>query len=192
MIKNFIRIGLRNLWRNKTWSLINISGLAVGITSCLVIFTFVTSELEYNSSIPEGEDIYRVVRIKQYPQKLEYDGHTPYPLPEAIQNDFPDLGLVARTHDDQQTLLIFGDSTRVNNQDALFADRAFLQMMQYKWIAGNPATALNAPGAVVITREFAETHVKGTEAMNQVFNMENLVDLRVSGIIENIQSPSNF
>ena len=91
MIRNYLKTALRNLIRNKKYSLINISGLAIGIASCILIFIVVHYELSYDRFQPDYNRIYQVAIEDKSPDAIDYTPGTPYPVLEAMRAKFPQI-----------------------------------------------------------------------------------------------------
>lgn len=91
MIPNYFKIAVRNLFRHKAFSIINIAGLAIGIASCLILFTIVKYELNYEKFQPDYKKIYHVVTKDQYPDDVTYTPGIPFPALDALRIDFPQL-----------------------------------------------------------------------------------------------------
>src|SRR5689334_11201590 len=91
MIRNYLIIALRNFWRHKIFSIINILGLAIGISAALVIYLIVQYELSYEKWQPEGDRIYRVVTNMHFPEMDFKNGGVPGPLPDAVRADIPGI-----------------------------------------------------------------------------------------------------
>src|SRR5690242_436930 len=89
MFKNYFKTAFRNLKRNKVYALINITGLAVGIAACVLLFIVVQYELSYDKFQPAYKNIYRVVTQDKYSDGIEYTPGTPFPVPDALRVDIP-------------------------------------------------------------------------------------------------------
>lgn len=91
MIKNYITIAFRSIFRNKSDAFINIPGLALGITTCLIIFLIIKREMSFDTSFSKADAIYRVVRHSTDASGKIKSSITPYPLGQAMKNDFPEI-----------------------------------------------------------------------------------------------------
>src|ERR1041385_3907154 len=107
MIRNYTSIGWRNVKRNKVYAAINISGLAVGIAACILLFIVVRYELSYDKFQPNYSNIYRVVTQDKYSDGIDYTPGTPYPVLDAMRVDFPQLttGVLYASYGSQVTVL---------------------------------------------------------------------------------------
>ena len=127
MIKNYVKICIRNIQRNKGYSAINIIGLAIGITVCILIFLFVEYELGFDSHFTHKKNIYRVVMHTHNPSGIVYEGCSPFPLAQAMQNDFSNLKQITQVFKDSDLMITVGDD-RYNENAALFVKPQFFEM----------------------------------------------------------------
>ena len=167
MIKNFFRIALRNFWRNKTFSLINVFGLAIGISASLVIFLIVYYEFGYDKFEPDADRIYRVVLDAKYSGNEGHSAAIPAPLGPAIETEVTGV---------EQTVPLFqyqDDGTaKVSIQRMQLADlviykkqagviytnQRYFYMLPYKWVSGSPEASLKEPFSVVLTEKRAQQY----------------------------------
>jgi ABC-type antimicrobial peptide transport system permease subunit len=181
MIKNYLLITLRNFLRNKNYTLINVAGLSIGITSCIIIFLIISYELSFDKFNTKFDDIYRVVQISDSESGIEYEAGTPYPLPRAFRNDFNDIPLGTQVHFQDEALIKYGEfKQRIDN--VLFADSLFFDVFDFKVLSGNPHVDLGQPGKVFLTKSLADRLLKGSD--HGTIKLENIVELEVAGIIQ--------
>ena len=162
MFKNYFKIGLRNLGRNKVSSIINISGLAIGITCVMFILFWVQDELHYDKFFKDAGRIYQV-NIEVNMGGQEYiGGTTPPPAGAALQNSFPEVESFTRFFNASDEVVRSGDNSQVENYftepNVHGVDSNFLQFFNYPLLAGNVATCLQQPDAVVITEAMAKKY----------------------------------
>jgi putative ABC transport system permease protein len=180
MIKNYLVIAFRNFLRNKNYTLINVLGLSIGLTSCIVIFLLITYDLSFDKFQTHYNSIYRVVRHSQSASGIDHEGTTPYPVVPAFRNDFPDIPLVTQLHfQDQAMVRVEEDKQMVDN--ILFADSLFFDVFSFKVISGNPKADLGQPGKVFLTESLAKKLLKkeGTTTIK----IDNKIQLEVAGIV---------
>jgi len=195
MFKNYIKIAFRNLRRHKGYSLINILGLAVGITACILILLFVQDELSYDQFHVKKDRIYRVTR-----EWFNTDGTTSLhlariapPIGPLLKNDFPDgIRDMVRIHSDYNTLLRVGDHQFIEN-GFRWAGKSFFHIFTYPLLRGDPTTALAEPNSVVLTRSVAEKLFGSVDAaMGKTINYEKERDLLVTGVTVNVPENTHF
>jgi ABC-type antimicrobial peptide transport system permease subunit len=200
MFKNFFTTALRNLKRNKAYSLINIIGLGVGMAICLMIFLIIHFETSFDTFHSQKERIYRVLTEFNDPSGKSFSAGVPFPLPATLRQDFPQLEKVAPIYADNNTLLSVMDE---DNQKAIkkfkeeegvfFTEASFFEIFDFKWLSGDPATALSDPLSIVLTKEIAEKYFGSWEAaIGKTINRNNKKLLKVTGILESIPRNTDF
>jgi len=195
MLQNYIKIAVRNLWRYKGYSFINILGLAVGMACCILILLFVLDELSYDKFHDNADRIYRVTR-----EWFNSDGTSSLhlarvapPIGTLLQQDFPDaIESMVRIRSDYNTLLKVGDRTFIEDRFR-WAENSFFDIFSFKLLHGDPNTALAEPNSVILTKSTADRYFGSAEAaMGKVVNYENERDLLVTGVVEDAPHNSHF
>jgi putative ABC transport system permease protein len=195
MFRNYLTIALRNIRKNKAYSLINIVGLAVGIASCLLILLFVESELSYDRFHKKAERIYRV-GFKFHVGTNQFDAALgPCPLAEALVMDFPEVESAARIFARQSrggdVFVRFGDK-RCKENRFLWADQALFDILSFRFIRGTPEEALAQPYSVVLTKEVAEKYFDRDDPMGKMLELEDGSLYMVKGVTEGWPETSHF
>lgn len=179
MIKNYFTLILRNFSRNKGYAFINIVGLSIGITSCIIIFLVINYDLSFDKFHAKADNIYRIVQDSETASGTSNSAVTPYPLARAFRNDFPDVPLVTQMHFEGESVLTIGnDKQKID--DVLFADSLFFDVFDCKVLSGNPKVELGEPGKAFLTKSLADKILKGKETMHLKINK---VELQVVGIV---------
>ena len=194
LFRHHLTIGWRNLIRNKTYSLINVTGLTLGITCCLVLFIFVRYESTFDSGHLRSTQTYRVVQHTKLPDQTVYWNTTAYPLAEALRNDFVDFEHVTQTAGPMNRFFTVENEqdgeVRFEDDHVLFADAWYPQVFTLGWIAGDPATALGQANSVVLTEDILKKCFQGTlsnptEALGRIILLNGKDPLTVTGVIKN-------
>src|SRR5689334_1887377 len=155
MIKNYFKTAWRNLWKNKTFSFINIAGLSIGMAACLLILQYVSFELSYDQFNKNASDIYRVYNDRYQNGKLIQHGTITYSaIGKAMQSDFPEVVNHTRVVPLGASIIIH-DNKKIGEQDLLAADDGFLSMFNYPLLSGDRATALKDPNSVILSEMLA-------------------------------------
>lgn len=179
MIRNYLTVAFRNFLRNRNYSLINILGLSIGLTACIVIFLLIAYEVKFDKFHSQYDRIYRVVRDVESASGMEYDATTPYPFAQAFRNDFPDVPLVTQLHFQGSGFITVG-TEKFEIEDVLFADSLFFDVFDFRIVSGNPQVDLGESNKVFLTESLA-TKI-GLETGGRL-RMSNKLDLEVAGII---------
>jgi len=156
MIKNYLTIAFRNIKRNKIGSFINVFGLAIGISSCVLIFIFVRNEQGYDKWNPNAKRIYRVVSDLTLTGQTDHLALSSFQLGPTLKRDYPEVEHAIRMMPVyKQTIWQPGKVTQLEN--VYFTDSDCFVVFPFHFISGNPNTALNEPYTIVLTEESART-----------------------------------
>ncbi|SEL53146.1 ABC transporter permease [Parapedobacter koreensis] len=189
MITHTFKIAIRHLWRNKTFSLINLSGLVVGLVSSFCIATYLYHESTYDSVHPDGANTFRMVSSNEWIGENDktLSASTFLPVTQFIESNIPEITEIARVKPVGTAVLRMG--TEVFTKSAfMWADASLLQLLDIQFLQGDPNQALSAPNAVIITQKEANRLFNTEDPMGQVITI-NDQDLTVTGVIANM--PSN-
>ena len=177
MLKNFFKVALRNLLKRKTYTLINILGLATGMAVCLLIVLFVQSELNYDQQHKKGKNIYRLVLDRIYPGRTTSYSFIPQSIGAAVKAEFPEVQESVRlfnfTGDNGNFFLRIGNKV-FEEKRVLAADSNFFRVFSCKILKGDPATALMKPNSVVINETTAKKYFGSADAaINKTFETQD-------------------
>ncbi len=189
MIKNYLKVAWRNLVKNKVFSFINILGLTIGITICMMIFLFIMNEFSFDKFHKQGENIYRVMRGYD-PAKPR----VPYlsgPYATALLNDYPGEIKKAVRVMPSNGLVTFG-TTSFNEKKLYIADADFFTLFSFPLVKGDPATALKDPGSVVLTEATAKKYFGKEDPIGKVIEIDKSKQLKVTGVAKNVPSGSHL
>ncbi|WP_321828404.1 ABC transporter permease [Maribacter dokdonensis] len=184
MIKNYLKIAWRNLWKNKGYSMLNIFGLAIGITCAAMILLWVEDEVDYDANFDKQDVVYYVPTNQQYEGEWRTFHSTPGPLAEVLKEEVPGIVGAARTKEED---FLFQVGETAINKNGRYADPDFLSMFSLSFVEGNLETAFNDIDAIVISQETA-TQLFGDNisAINKVIKINNEESYTVSGVYEDL------
>lgn len=197
MISNYFKLAFRTLQRHKSYAFINVSGLAIGIASCLLIFLVVRYELNYNQNEPNVKRIYRVITQDKNEEGISYTPGIPFPALEALRTDFQGIktGALFACFGAQVAIpsgTKNADKKFIENEGLFFCDQDYLTIFSYKWLSGGPSV-LQKPNSIVLTRKMADKYFGDWKnAMGKQLKIDNLMDMKVAGILENPPLNSDF
>ena len=195
MFKNYLKIALRNVFKNKIYSFINIIGLAVGLAGFILISILIKNELSYESFQKKGDRIYRVVEI----QNQEGIGHlkvavTMGPLSPALKNYFPEIENTTRLKPASSVFCKVGSEGYY--EDGLsFAEPSVFNIFTIPFVEGDPKTALNAPQSLVISQSIAKKYFKNEDPIGKTISFHTVMgkyDLTVTGVIKDFPKNSHI
>jgi putative ABC transport system permease protein len=190
MFRNYLKVAGRNAIKHKFYATINVLGLAIGMTCCLLIFLYVNQELSYDSFHTKSDRIYRLVTDIKTPTEIIFEGITSTPMAAYMKADFPEVEDMVRI-DDAQFLLRRGDEV-FQEDNAMLADSTFFNVFSFNLLRGNPETALKAPYSLVLTEDAAKKYFGDEDPMGQRIILENEYDATVTGVMPNIPENSSF
>ena len=161
MLKNYIITAFRNLTRNRTYTIINVFGLALGISAAIVLFKIVLYEKSFDQYQTNFEDIYRFTKRTESANQVEMEAGIQNPFTLAFKTDYPDYGLPVRTFGIGESQLSvtnsIGDLQHFEQRKGIaFVDQNYFKLFDYDFELGNPETALEKPNAVVISVSLVE------------------------------------
>jgi ABC-type antimicrobial peptide transport system permease subunit len=181
MIKNYLLLAFRNFLRNRSYTLINVLGLTIGLTACIIIFLLISYEVRFDHFHKHYDGIYRITQHTSSSSGEEFNAATPYPIAKAFRNDFSQIPLVTQIHLQDESLVAVGDDKRMM-KDVVYADSLFFEVFDFKVLSGNPKVELGEPGKVFLTQSTADKLLKGESHGTIRYN--GVEDLEVVGIIE--------
>lgn len=191
MFKNYLKVALRNLWKNKAFSAINIVGLSAGLAVCLLIILYVKDELSYDKYNAQAENIYRLDADIFFNGTQFTSSVAPAPLAPTLKKDYPQVIQYVRLKDFHD-ILIKKDNQNIQDHNAVFADSTFFQVFSVPMIAGNRLTALNEPNSIVIDETTARKYFNSTDVVGKTLFVDNYVNCKITGVIKDIPSQSHF
>jgi putative ABC transport system permease protein len=183
MIKGNIKLTLRNFTRNKTYSLINIVGLSIGIACIIIILSWVQHELSYDGYHRYRDRIYRVQRD---PFSTLAPSFTP-----LLKQDFPEIEEIVRVTEAGEVVLKQGEKSFMEKR-LWFAESSFFSILSVDMLAGDVRSALSEPNRIVLSESMARKYFGEADPLGQVIMLSGQVPLQVTGIIRDIPSNSSF
>ena len=183
MIRNYFKIALRNLLKYKFISFINLFGLTVGLTCCLLITTYVLNELSYDRYNKNADNVYRVIRSFNNQDGVVSLtlGTVAPPFGYYLPGDFPEIKKTTRMLDNGITPLRYKEKL-LNEEHVFFADENLVDVFSVDVTKGNPAKALTEPYSVMMTPETAKKYFGDEDPMNKIIRANNQFNLKVTGI----------
>jgi putative ABC transport system permease protein len=200
MLKNYFKIAWRNIIRHKAYSIINIAGLTLGISACLLIFIIIQYELSFDKTQPNFKNIYHIVYQQIHEDGMRYNPGIPVPATDALRIDFPEAKVAALnssygsqiTVPDNNAGSPTGDKKFTESVGVVFIEPQYFDIFSFKWVAGSPAV-LAEPNMVVINKSTAIKYFGNwTNAVGKTLKMDNVLNLKVAGIIEDVPVNSDF
>ncbi len=189
MVTHYLKIGFRNLKRNKGFSIINILGLSLGISSCVLLLFFVQDELSFEQHFKDSERIYRLVSTMRSPDGKEFTiPRSSPPVGPTMLNELPEIESVTRVVKDlsvEEEILKYNDKSFYEKR-GYQVDSNFFNMFPYEFVEGNPQKALQSPAAIVLSEAVAKKIFGNKSALDELIRVPTYRTdtLRVTGVIK--------
>ena len=192
MIKNYFKTAWRNLMKNKAFSLINILGLTIGITVCMMIFLFITNEFSMDNFHKNGKNIYRVMRNFKHDGKSSSVAYLSGQYAPALLNDFNgEIKKAVRVLQNDNLVTIGYQS--YHEKKVVAVDTGFFSLFTFPLIKGNASNVLKDPGNVVLTETTAKKYFGSIDrAMGQTIVLDKDLPLKVAAIVRDVPSNSHL
>src|SRR5690348_1743612 len=193
MIKNHLKIAWRNLMKYKFISFINLFGLTIGLTCCLLILTYILNELSYDKYNKNADQVYRITRTfynGNGEPTLNLSTISP-PFGYYLPTDFPEIEKMTRLLNNGTTPLRYKDKL-INEPNVYFADGNLFDVFTVDVLKGNPKTALDEPFSVMLTEETAKKYFGNEDPINKVLRANDQFDVKVTGVYKDFPSNSHI
>ncbi len=192
-------MALRNLARHRVFAILNISGLAIGIASCILLFMVISYELSYDQFLPGHQQVVHVMLQNKDEEGVRYQPGVPFPALEALRSDVPAVTAGALYASDGSQVTVVGkdpnassEKKYIEDEGMRYADPEFFAVFPYTWLSGTPKV-LSQPNNTVLTKSTAEKYFGDwKQAMGQYIRLDNSITLRVAGIIQDPPKNSDF
>jgi putative ABC transport system permease protein len=191
MIKNYLKIALRNIKRHKGYSFINIAGLALGMACCLFILSYVLYEFSYDTFHEDADRISRVaMEFRAKDQPVKYGAVTPPPVAQAILDNFAEVEDAVRIT--RANGIVKHGEKQFFEDKIFYADQSFFNVFTFPIIKGNPETALKEPYTAVLTESIAEKYFGSENPVGKTISINYQRDYKITGVVEDIPPNSHF
>ena len=192
MIRSYLKIASRNLWRNKAFSAINIFGLATGIATCVIIMLFVKHELSYDKYNLKADRMVRIVFRGHVKGEHMREANVFPPVAKTMLKDYPEVEMATRLSVGGAPMVTYGDKT-FNERNIALTDPNFFEVFTIPLLQGDTKTVLNQPNTIVITKEIAQKYFGTESPIGKVLTFKNFnQQYTVTGLIDKIPAASHF
>jgi putative ABC transport system permease protein len=191
MYKNYLKVAFRSLWKNKSFSFINITGLAAGLAVCLLIALYVFDELSYDKYNKNADRIYRIDGDIFFNGTSFIAATSPRPLALTLVKDYPQIEQMVRIGFEKD-ILVRKDGQNIQEHHAVVADPTFFRVFTAPMITGDPLTALNDPNSVVIDETTALKYFNSTDVIGKTLLIDNSDNCKITGVIKDLPRQSHF
>ena len=182
MLRNYLKTAFRNLWRQKGYTLINLLGLAIGMTTCLLIFLYISFELSYDKHFKDYGNIYRVNVKGRFAEDFFDVAVTMGGVAPRMTKDFPEVKAAARIEQNGQAFFSYGEK-KFFEENVFFVDSTFLAVFSFEMISGDRMTVLSEPYSIVLTESIARKYFPDEEPEGKMLRMNDQLTLKVTGVM---------
>lgn len=191
MLKNYLKVAIRNLWKNKSFSAINIFGLAIGIGTCLLITLYVLDELSFDKFNKNSARIYRANVDLKFGGAEQKFAVNCAPLAFTMVKDYPQIENAVRFRNYGPSVVKKGNQN-IQEQNIIYTDSTIFDVFTIPMLAGNQKKALTEPNSVVISESIAKKYFGKTNALGKQLLFDNKKLYAVTGVIKDIPENSHF
>jgi putative ABC transport system permease protein len=190
MFRNYLKIAFRNLLRNKGFSIINISGLVIGMASAILILLWVQNEVSYDRFHEKNNRLYEVWGNNISDGALQSGVPTPQLMGPALKSDYPEIESATRVSWNMSILFGYGDKHL--KASGIWVDPSFLTMFSFPLLRGDAQTALNDPHSLVITEKMSKKLFGDENPIGKVLKFDNSENFMVTGLLKDLPNNTDF
>jgi putative ABC transport system permease protein len=188
---SFLKLFFRNALRNKTFTSLNILGLAIGMASFIIIMLWVKDELSYDKYNVNAERIYRMNFFTRFNGISGISSYCPGPLSAALKNDYPEIEKTVRFQSNGNAIIKY-NNTSFTEYEIVYADSTVFGIFTIPIIKGNAKTALTAPFTIAVSESMAKKYFGDEDPINKILKFDNKTDYRVTAVYKDIPKASHF
>lgn len=191
MLRNYLKVALRNIRKNKLYASLNITGLAIGLGSFFIIYLFLRNELSYDQFHEKGERIYRVVLSLENETGTEKNGGLTYALAPVAAEKIPEIESFSRVETRPKRILVRGIQDSIDQVGSIAVDTGFLDFFDLNFVSGDKASALSSPNSILISESKAMRYYGIIDVLGKVIKVGK-VDLSVTGVFQDLPNTSSI
>ena len=191
MFKNYLKIAFRNIIKQKAYSVINIFGLALGLTACILVGLYIWQDFSYDNYHQNRDRLYRLTTHTTDPAGNYSLLQSSARIAPAIKQEFPEIDKITRVYFADDSLLDY-DRTKFYEKEVIFADEEFFDMFSYNTIMGNQDDFLKRKNTAVISQNLAHKYFGDVSPVGNVMKYNDKLDIEVVGVIEDVPVNSHF
>src|SRR5579862_1306108 len=195
MFRNYFKTAIRNLLKNKGFTVINILGLSLGLATCLLIIFYVKDELSFDKYNVKADRIYRVDFEVKFGNNSNSYAAVAAPIAGELKKDFPSVEQAIRLrplYENPTGYRVKKGNTSIQEKNIIYADAGLFDVFSFPMIDGNPVTALSEPNTVVITESTAKKYFNNPNVVGQSLVFDDTINYKITGVIKDLPKQSHF
>ena len=192
MLKNYLKIAIRKIIREKGFSLINLIGLAVGMTACLLILFWLRDEFSFDKFNKNYDSIYRVIHEQKFDDQTIHSSKAPGPLGPALVESFPEIINYTRYGTFVGEVLIEFEENAFYELGGAYVDPSYFEIFTVDFLRGDQANIFPDRFSMVITESTAKKYFGEEDPIGKSLELENIVPLKITGVIKDLPKNSHL
>ncbi|HFA48307.1 MAG TPA: FtsX-like permease family protein [Bacteroidetes bacterium] len=192
MLINYLKISFRNLWKNRAYTFINLSGMAVGMACCFMLLIYIFHEMDYDSYHPNVDRLYRINYHASFGGTERVLGQIPAPIAPLMRQDFPQIEQIARMYNRSISVRAVGSEQNFEIENAVFTDSSLQAVFGFAYLQGDATAALDRPFSIVLTEETAKKVFGQKDPMGGQLLLANKGPFTVTGVLRDIPENSHL
>jgi putative ABC transport system permease protein len=189
MLRNFFKVTLRNFWRNKSFSTINILGLAIGMASALLIGLWIVNEISVDRFYSHSENVYQMYSRETTNGSVDVWGRTPSPLSAELKANYPEVEEASRF---RTVYFLMTKDLKSFNLEGAFADSGLLSILDFPILQGQARTALNSPTGIVLTQHIARSLFGDEDPIGKTVRIDSNDNFTVTAVLKDLPANTEF
>ncbi|MBA4317034.1 MAG: hypothetical protein C0412_01400 [Flavobacterium sp.] len=192
LLTNYLKVARRNILRQKGYTFINITGLALGMACCILFALWVLDEISYDTFHENAGNIYGIVQTQKSDNDVRYITSTPAVFAQSLKDEFPEVLKSTRYLESWDEIPVKHGDKFFNEKSFAFADPSFLEIFSFPLLNGNKNTALTSPNSIILTEPLAEKYFGSENPIGKTIQLNIKTAFTVTGVMKKIPSNSIF
>lgn len=190
MLTNYIKIAWRNLIRDRTYSFINIAGLTIGLSACLLLVLFARYELSFDTFHEKSDRIYRMTSVTETENEVIERTSTPVPLAQTLKDELPEVEKATHLSRETSSRIEIGNQT-ITVENVYWTDQDFFDIFSAPTVRGNRSEYLKNPNSIVITESVSNTHFSNEDPIGKTIQIGS-INYNITGVVEDWPANSHI
>jgi putative ABC transport system permease protein len=191
MLKSYLKTAVRNLIKNKSYSIINIAGLSVGLTCCILISLYIYQEMNYDDYFKNDNRIFRVSTISRTSEGIDKNAQTSMPVGPALKLNYPEIENFTRIYFADNVLMKYKDK-KFYESKVIYADSDFFKVFSFDLLMGNSQNVLKNPYSIVLTKDIAKKYFGNNDPIGKKIKLEDKEYFNVTGVMDEVPVNTHF
>jgi putative ABC transport system permease protein len=189
MIQHFLKVALRNIWKYKTFSLLNVTGLAIGMAGTMMLLLWIQNQVSIDQFHAKKEKLFKIYANQNIDGQIQTNAQIPFSLFASLQTDFPEVRQVTKVIPDHKSFQFAENKLNLSGNRV---DASFLNMFSFPLVLGDKETALNYPASILITERVAKLFFLTENPLNKIFTADGKQNYIVKGILKDLPNNTQF